>query len=170
MKTINKNLYFLFLIILMSSCSKEESDFITSQEENNVENIVNAKLVDVNDNGIEVTVTTDYLKNKWEKSLIEEGYDVKLGKFEILEGYDDGNNEKIYFLRTISSDGTVNTGAFLKKTDREGVYRLGWKTCTCQGCPTGCNLKIEGDKCSCTSCPGPNKSCTKTETGGTGNQ
>ena len=167
MKNPNHKLCFFVLLILALSCSKDGSDFLVSQESNNIDTIVNAKLIYI-ENNQEVEVTTNYIKDKWENALRKEGFEVKLNKFEILEGFNKKNGEKIYFLKTISEDGTLETGAFINKTDKIGVYSLSSKTCTCTGCPTGCNLVISGDNCSCSSCPGPNKSCTKTETGGTG--
>lgn len=167
MQISNYKFYFFLLLILGLSCSKEGPDFLVSQESDNIDNIVNARLIYVDDNNKEIEVTTNYIKDKWENALLKEGFEVKLEKFKILEGYNNEKEEKTYFLKTISVDGTIETGAFINKTDKNGVYSLAGKTCTCTGCPTGCNLVISGDNCSCSSCPGPNKSCTKTESGGT---
>jgi hypothetical protein len=167
-----KVLSLLFLTLSATNfvaCGKDEPDFIIAQESDTIDNIINARLITVDDNNQEIDVTTHYIKDKWERALSKEGFKVELGKFQILEGFDKDKGTKLYFLKTISTDGTIQTGAFINKTDKEGVYSLRGKVCTCTGCPTGCNLVISGDKCSCSSCPGPNKSCTKTETGGTGN-
>lgn len=167
MQSSNYKFYFFLILILGISCSKEVPDFLVSQESVSIDNIVNVKLIDDDINNQGVEVTTSYIKDKWENTLRKEGFDVKLEKFEILEGFNSEKGSKIYFLKSTSSDGTIEIGAFINKTDKNGVYSLAGKTCTCTGCPTGCNLVISNGNCSCSSCPGPNKSCTKTETGGT---
>ncbi len=167
MSKINSKLKCSFFLMLLSlvfvACSKNDSDFIVSQESDDINTIVNAKLIDI-ENSQEIEVTTDYIKDKWEKALKEEGFNVKLDKFQILETVDETDQSTLYFLKTTSTDGTIQTGAFIYKTEKDGVYKLGGKTCTCEGCPTGCELQVNGTKCSCSSCPGPNRSCTKTET------
>ncbi len=152
-----------FMMCVFLSCSTDDKEFVVSQESTDLSKIANVKLVDKVGQS-EIEVTTDYVKEKWENALIDEGFDVKLEKFQILESFDEIKQSKVYFLKAVSKDGTIETGAFLSSTDVKGVYVLEKKTCSCQGCPTGCNLVVSGSSCSCSPCTGPNKSCTKTET------
>ena len=163
LKIVSMFVLTLFSVIcLLFSCSKDSQYFVVDTESATLEKISNIKLVDIVDQN-KIEVTTDYVKNKWEKALIDEGDNVKLEKFKILESFDKINNTKVYFLKAVSSDGTVETGAFMTLTDEAGVYVLGKKICKCVGCPTGCHLVVTGNDCDCSPCTGSNKACTKTE-------
>lgn len=150
------------VICLLFSCSKDSQYFVVDTDSATLEKISNIKLVDIVDQN-KIEVTTDYVKDKWEKALIDKGDNVKLEKFQILESFDEINNTKVYFLKAVSSDGKVETGAFMTSTDEAGVYVLGKKICKCVGSPTGCHLVVTGNDCDCSPCTGTNKSCTKTE-------
>lgn len=163
MKFLIKIFSLVLLIIVAAACSGEDPDFVTSTVVQDIEQISNVKII-FNEGNKESRVTTKFIKDRWEKSLKEEGHNVDLKSFEIIEGFDSNKNEVIYFLRTTSSDNTIQTGAFITKGSN-GVYRMGSKQCTCEGCPQGCQLEINGTSCTCSSCEGnSNKACTKKET------
>jgi hypothetical protein len=166
MKKITQSFLGVFIIVLtLLSCSKDEANFVVNEESASLEQILNVKLLDVSNNQ-SIEVTTDYLKEKWEKELLKEGHKVTLGSFSILESKTD-NGELIYFLKAISTDGTLETGSFMEFNGKNlNSYTLRGKTCSCTGCPNGCNLSVNGGNCGCTACPpaGGNLSCTKTET------
>jgi len=150
----------LILLLLITSCSDENQDFIVGQESLTLENISNVELLDLNGNN----VSTNSLKILWEKQMKEEGLIVKLSFFEIIETYDE-QNKKIFFLKSKSEDGTIETGAFLSKELGGNTYVLAAKQCSCKGCPNGCNLVVNGTTCSCSGCPtDTSKKCEKTET------
>lgn len=158
-----KNLKFLtlfFTFVVFTSCSKE-NDFLLNTESNNINEIINVKLVEKNGNN-ETLVTTDFLKQKWEKLSLEDGYEVEYEKFQILESIDAKTNEKFYFLKASSKDQTIQTGAFLIKQS-DNVFALGGKECTCKGCEQGCNLTVFGQNCRCSSCFPNDGKCEKTE-------
>lgn len=162
-----KNLILLFLsVIVITSCSVEEAPFVENEKSANLETIIKADLQD-SDN---TPITTDYLKGKWEKELTEEGTPFKLGEFQVITSTD-GNENKVFFLKASSVDGTFETGAFITKDDtsKDGPYRLEGKTCSCKGCANGCRLIIDGNNCNCSSCP-YGQDCIKTETATVGNQ
>ena len=162
MINFNYKIIVLLFTVIFISCTQEEQDFIISQEKGSLDEISNVTILDKVDND-EIEVTTEYLKMKWQNALKEEGFSIKLEKFEILESFDEEKGIKTFFLRTVSRDKTISTGAFLTKKS-DGVYMLGSKTCTCEGCPQGCNVVVSGSTCSCSPCTGHNKSCTKKET------
>lgn len=159
-------MYVLLSFLLITSCSTEETPFVENEQSPNLESIIKADLQE-SDN---TPITTDYLKNKWEKQLAEEGTPYKLGNFQIVTSTT-ADDEKTFFLKAVSVDGTFETGAFLIKdqSSKDGTYRLGEKTCSCKGCASGCSLQVDGNKCSCSSCP-YGSDCVKTETVVIGNQ
>ncbi len=162
MRNFNPVAILIFVLFFFNSCSNEE-DFITSIDSISLDDISNVEIYDVAQQK-EVIVTTDYLKTKWETSLMEEGVNVKLENFRIIESLDKETGAKVFFLLTSSKDKTIETGAFLTKTDN-GSYRLGSKQCTCTGCPNGCNITVVGSTCSCSGCgDDTSKKCTKSET------
>jgi len=155
----------LFVLpFLFASCSKNEADFVDETESTNLESIINVQLIDDENN----EVTTDYLKAKWESELAAEGDVLELGKFEVItSSLEDGT--PTYFLKVVSTDGTLETGAFMVKNEggllSATSYTLKAKTCSCKGCSSGCNLTVSGSSCYCSNCPPwGNQSCIKTET------
>jgi len=166
------NMLALIFTVLVSSCSiVEEPDFVYNKESLSLKNIAKVEIYDLKGNKA-TQISSNYLKEKWESQIKEEeGITVILEKFEILESIMD-NGERTYFLKAKSIDGTIETGAFLTKDKNinklydisSNSYLLGSKTCTCEGCSSGCNLTVTGSICSCSPCPpGPNQ-CVKTET------
>lgn len=153
----------LFLIILMCalfSCS-EDNDFTIGENSETIENITNVSLKMTTPSGDLSVVTTEVLKGIWESELKEElGKTVKLDSFEILSTNEEGVT--LFFLKTVSRDGQVETGSFLDKTG-DGTYTIRGKTCSCSGCPNGCRLIVTGSLCSCTNCTFNEGTCTKTE-------
>jgi hypothetical protein len=156
-------LLILIPLLTLNSCTKEP-DFVVNEESSSLDKLINIKLINAVE-GKEVEITTNYLIEKWEKEIyIEDEVKVTLNKFKILQNETD-QGVKIYFLKAKSSDGTINTGAFLLlKKDKNGnnTFLLGDKTCTCKGCANGCELIIDGTKCRCSNCP-PDQDCVKTE-------
>ena len=155
-----KRLILLLATITLSSCSSE-NDFVLNTESNKINDLLNIKLIEKNSNN-ESIVTTDYLKEKWEKQSLKEGNEVEYEKFQILESIDEETDKKYYFLKASSKDNTIQTGAFLIKQS-ENVYALGGKECTCKGCEQGCNLTVTGQICRCSSCFPSGGKCEKTE-------
>jgi len=161
----------LLSIITILSCSKETDEFVTNVDADSIDKILNVNLYDINQEGEAVTISTAYLKEKWEGQLFEEGFDVDLHKFQILESETE-DSEKVYFLKAVSKDGTLETGAFIEKSEfleqnaglTDGSYVLKGKTCTCQGCATSCVLTVTGKICRCSDCPPGPILCIKTET------
>lgn len=164
MKTLKLLIGLIIFSNLFISCTKE-NDFLVNEESSSLKSIINAKIIDIKNN-IEIEVTTEYLKEKWEKELLEEeGTKFDLINFEILQSKtEDGINT--YFLKATSKGGSIKTGAFLTLMEgSDNVYLLRGKTCSCKGCPNGCDLLTFGTRCRCTSCPvGGSQSCIKTET------
>ena len=157
-KKIKFLLTIFFVSIAFVSCNKDDSDFVVGQESLTIEDISNVKLVNTDGD----LISTSSLKTNWEKQMKDEGFLVELNTFEIIETYDDQNN-KLYFLKTTSKDGTIETGAFLS-AQYDNVYKVGQKQCTCEGCPNGCHLEVNGSDCTCSGCPDDtSKKCTKTE-------
>ncbi|QRM87930.1 hypothetical protein FG167_01390 [Lacinutrix sp. WUR7] len=149
----------LTITVFFTSCSKDDQEFIVGQESLKVEEISNVELINLEGDKI----STNLLKIQWEKQMKEEGYLVELITFEIIETYDEQSN-KLYFLKTTSKDGTIETGAFLIN-DGKGTYKLWAKECTCIGCPNGCRLEVDGSTCTCSGCgTDTSKKCTKSET------
>ena len=158
MKKINLLLTIILSSFIFISCNKDDSDFVVGQESLTIEEISNVNLVNTEGE----LISTSTLKTNWEEQMKEEGFFVELNTFEIIETYDENNN-KLYFLKTTSKDGTVETGAFLSKETGD-VYRVQQKKCTCMGCPNGCKLQVNGSECTCSDCDeDTNKECTKTE-------
>ncbi|WP_250432877.1 hypothetical protein [Hanstruepera flava] len=158
MKKINLLLTFILSSFIFISCNKDDSDFVVGQESLTIEEISNVNLVNTEGK----LISTSTLKTNWEEQMKEEGFFVELNTFEIIETYDENNN-KLYFLKTTSKDGTIETGAFLSVEDNN-VYKVGQKQCTCTGCPNGCHLEVNGNECTCSGCPeDTSKKCTKTE-------
>lgn len=159
MKKIFYLIFILFLFISNYSCNKNA--FIVNTESSKIENLINGKLY----NELNEVITTKKLISKWESELNEEGFDVKLSNFKIIESYNEQNDSKVYFIKSKSSDNTIETGAFIN-ISQDGKAILGKKKCTCTGCPNGCELRIIGTSCSCTDCwpSETNSKCTKTET------
>ncbi|WP_290701313.1 hypothetical protein [Lacinutrix sp.] len=157
---MKKTIYLAILaLITLASCSKE-NDFIYNEESSDLQKIINVSIFDETS---KKEITTEYLKSKWENKILEQdGYDVELEKFEIIQSTDNDTKEIYYFLKSISKNRTIETGAFLIKIG-EGQYKMGAKQCSCAGCRTGCRLTITGSNCDCSKCP-PGKACTKTET------
>ncbi|WP_338733218.1 hypothetical protein [Mangrovimonas cancribranchiae] len=150
----------IIILLVLLSCSKDDQDFIVGQESLTIEEIFKTKMVDAS--GKEVTTAS--LKTLWENKLKEEGFNVKLNTFSIIQTVDEQDNE-LFFLKTISKDGTIETGAFLSFDSQSNLYKLGSKQCTCTGCPNGCHLEVEGSTCTCSGCPeDTSKKCTKSET------
>ena len=119
------------------------------------------KFYNLSDKGKVVRLNKESIKKIWEQQIkLEDGLTVELVDFVILTSK---NNEgkTVYFLKAISKDKKLETGAFFTPT-KSGM-RLGGKTCSCKGCADGCNLSISGDYCRCSSCFG-NSICEKTET------
>ncbi|VAW25802.1 hypothetical protein MNBD_BACTEROID04-430 [hydrothermal vent metagenome] len=161
---IKITLLLLLLPLVFNSCIKE-NDFVVNEESASLEDIINVKLIDVLE-GKKITVTTNYLKEKWEKEIyIEDDVKVTLDRFEILQSETE-EGVKTYFLKAKSTDGTINTGSFIllnKDANGDNIFLLGSKTCSCKGCSGGCELIIDGTRCRCSSCP-PGEDCVKTET------
>lgn len=159
---------YLIFSALLCSCSQDE--FVYNEESLSLANIVNVDIYDLK--GDKATqISTEYLKEKWESQIKkEEGMNVVIEKFEILQSFAD-NGEPTYFLKAKSKDGTIETGAFLTKNKNvnelykvsKEAYTLGSKTCTCEGCSSGCRLTVTGTICSCSSCPPGPIQCVKTE-------
>lgn len=154
-------LYVLFpLCITIFSChEEEEAKLITSQKESSIEKLNLRELYDEDNNKI----TTESIKNLWEQELWEEGVSANLSEFELLTTEDE-KGEALYFLKAISDDKTIETGAFIYMMD-SGHFKLGKKKCSCTGCPSGCHLTTTGGQCNCTPCfpPGDNQKCEKKE-------
>lgn len=143
------------LVLLIISCN-ESSQLQIDVESPNFESIIHEKLQDSNSS----TVTTSLLKKKWEKRIFaEHGIDVKLAKFVVKESV-----EGTLFLKAISENNKIEIGAVMVRANDNIGYMLGIKTCTCTGCSDGCELRIVGTKCSCSTCWPSGGNCTKTET------
>lgn len=156
-----KKLIFIFLVSVMLSCS-EDNEFNVGVRSDAVEDIANVALTMTTPAGDLTGVTTDALRGLWESQLKKElGRTVKLTSFEILKSEED--SATFFFLKTVSSDGEIETGSFLD-TSGDGSYTIRAKTCTCSGCPNGCRLIVTGSLCSCSSCAFNEGTCTKTET------
>ncbi len=160
-----------FIMLFVISCVQDENDFVYNEESISLNDILKVKLYDISNNEA-VEVTTDYLKDKWEKELAMEGINVSLEKFEIIQSKTQ-EGTATFFLKAKSTNGTVETGAFIVPQNEndtttklpDSSYLLKGKTCTCQGCPQGCRLHMNGSTCTCTTCPaGGSQACTKTET------
>jgi len=151
----------LFVLFLMAAACSQEEDLILGKEATRVNDLVKVKLVDPS-SGTKKEVTTEYLKEKWEKEALEDGYDVVFSTFELVETGEKSAGKALYFLKAVSADRTVETGAFFMM-GADGEYELGKKKCSCAGCRLGCRLSTSGGKCNCSSCPGDYKVCTKTE-------
>lgn len=156
---------FIILIFGLFFISMSANSFIPSNfgdEEVNVENVFANKFYIYDSQGNVVYLSKQNISKMWENKLKEEGKDVSLSKFEILKSKDEKSGKEFYFLKTTSTDKTIQTGAFFTKT-KLGML-LGDKECTCAGCPSGCNLSTFGSNCSCSSCGlGGPQNCTKTE-------
>ena len=88
---------------------------------------------------------------------------MELENFKIVQSFDDETGSNTYFLKAISKNRTIETGAFLNK-GADGNYILGGKECSCSGCPNGCHLEVTGTRCTCSGCgQDTSKKCTKTE-------
>lgn len=155
-----KKLFLIILVCAMFSCS-EDNDFTIGENSDTIENIANVSLEITTSSGDLSGVTTEVLKGIWESELKEElGRTVKLESFEILKTEEEGAT--LFFLKTISRDGQIETGSFLDKTG-DSTYAIRGKTCSCSGCPNGCRLTVTGSLCSCSSCPFNEGTCIKTE-------
>ena len=161
-----KSILFFLSLFLFFSCSEEES-FILNEESIAIEDISNVSIFNKS-NGVNYEVTTEFIKKKWESELLEEGIEVELEKFIILESKDKLNSKNYYFLKAISKDGTLETGAFLNKIETKNLsisasFELAGKKCSCTGCTNGCAIEVVGSKCTCTSCIPRGGKCTKKE-------
>ena len=170
MKIIIKSLVITSLCFIFS-CSTNGDEFVYNEEVSNLDDIAKVEIYDLKGNEATL-ISTDYLKEKWETQIKEEeGLSIVHEKFEILQSEME-NGEKTYFLKAKSKDGTIETGAFLKKDKSTNElykvsvnsYILGGKTCTCEGCSSGCRLTVTGTICSCSGCPPGPIQCVKTET------
>ena len=164
--TVNSKINFILFIlgfVLLSSCSNQKTEFNDQIESADLESTIHAQLLDSNND----IVTTDFLKAKWERELEDEGINIKLEKFEIIQSFNEHKGVETFFLKAKSSDGTFETGTFLVKhlNGTKIKYQLSGKTYRCQGCSTGCSLTVSGTSCYCSSCPsGVSQTCVKTET------
>lgn len=157
-----KNLILFLFGFLFISIQAKINPNSYNIEEVNVENVFANKFYIIQNDGKVKYVSETDIKKIWEKKLQEEGYNTKLNKFEILTSNNSETGEIIYFLKSISTDEKIETGAFFIKT-KLGML-LGTKECTCTGCASGCNLTIFGENCSCSSCGfGGSQECKKTE-------
>ncbi|WP_124643310.1 hypothetical protein [Amniculibacterium aquaticum] len=157
-----KNIFLLVFGFLLISISINANNFTSSlngDDEVNKENVFSNKFYKYDSEGKVVYLSKKEIKKMWENQLKSEGYDLKFEKFEILSSTDEKTGKTYYFLKTTSSDKTMETGAFFTKT-KLGLL-LGDKECSCSGCPNGCNLSVFGSNCSC-GLGGP-QNCTKTE-------
>ena len=137
--------------------------FYRTKKSGNLEKIANVDILDYDDNKI----STDFIKTKWETELtLKTGKKVTLDEFEILTTMNE-RGEKVYFLKVSSSDSSISTGSFLIK-DSSNTYLMRGKTCTCEGCASGCSLVVSGNICYCSggcpSNPDGTQNCKKTET------
>lgn len=97
-----KNLLLIVLTILATvSCSSEETPFIENEQSAHLETILKAEVLDIDD----TSITTDYLKGKWEKQLADEGTPYKLGDFQVVTTTV-ADNTKTFFLKAKSIYGT----------------------------------------------------------------
>lgn len=149
----------LFLVTMglqlsfLMSCGEDK--LVVNVESPNIESLLNATLID----GISgEELNTAKIKSAWERSIFEEtGLEVELEKFNILNV--EGSDSR-YFLKSISKNGQVQTGAFLTK-ENAGIFKMGTKRCTCSGkCGSGCDLTVTGSMCICSAC-GSEGDCTK---------
>lgn len=149
---------FLFLIgvFIIHSFTIKANNF--NGDEVNIENVFANKFYKYDNNKI-VSLNKESITKMWEAQLKEEGYNVKLKDFTILKSVNEAG-KNVYFLKAVSENGEIETGAFFTPTEKG--MKLIKKECTCSGCPDGCNLTISGDYCRCSSCFN-NGTCTKTE-------
>ncbi len=140
--------------------------FITIQSKTiddrvNIKDVFANKFYTIDESGNIKYLSESDIKQMWEKKLSDEGYKTNLDKFEILTS-DSEDGKTFYFLKVISKDSKIETGAFFTVTSK-GML-LGDKKCTCVGCASGCNLTVFGDRCSCSACGyGGSQECKKTE-------
>lgn len=103
------------VLLVVTSCSNEEQDFIVGQGSKNIEDIALEKLYDLVGNKEQV-VTTNYLKQKWESEFNDEFSLIKtrFNTFEVLESTSEDTGMPVYFLKAVSKDKMVETGVFLR--------------------------------------------------------
>ena len=157
---MKKNQIQFALFFIMSFCliSCSEEGLVFEEERTTIESLLNATLID---GSSQEELSTAKIKSEWEKTILEEsGRKVSLSKFILIKV---GGSDSRFFLKSISEDGLVKTGAFIS-LDQMGRYKMGGKKCTCTGqCGSGCDLRVTGNQCSCSDCF-PSGDCVKTET------
>ncbi|GAA3782018.1 hypothetical protein GCM10022271_12870 [Corallibacter vietnamensis] len=118
MRKNNSLLIVVVLVLTLFSCSKDDADFVVGQESLKIEDISNVNIVDVVSD-VEIVVTTAYIKEKWESNFNDKFSlkKVAFNSFKIIETDENQTGKKVYFLKAISDDRTIETGVFLKKTD-----------------------------------------------------
>lgn len=157
-----KNLFLLLFTFLFVSIQSKSVSTLNIDDEVNMTDVFANKFYILDANGKIKYLSENDIKKIWESRLAEEGYITKLDKFEILKSKDENAGKVVYFLKVVSKDKTIETGAFFTKT-KHGML-LGEKKCTCVGCASGCSLRTFGTDCSCTSCGiGGPQDCKKTE-------
>lgn len=161
---MKKIILIIFGLIFISTYAFANSTTTSKFGDNevNLKDVFANKFYKYDSNGKVIYLSKEDIAELWQNQLAEEGKNVKFEKFEILTSKDDKTNKVYYFLKTVSNDKTIETGAFFTKT-KLGML-LTDKECSCAGCPNGCNLTVFGSTCSCSSCGyGGNQTCTKTE-------
>ncbi|KFF24997.1 hypothetical protein IQ37_12845 [Chryseobacterium piperi] len=159
---MKKLVLFVLFFLSITIQSIEITSLSTTDDDVNIENIFANKFYILDRDGKIIYLSEDDIKKMWEEKLGQEGLHVKLDKFKILNSKDSQSGKTYYFLKAVSHDKIIETGAFFSVT-KFGML-LAEKKCSCVGCPSGCNLTVFGDRCSCSSCGyGGSQECKKTE-------
>jgi hypothetical protein len=152
-----------FIVIgALFSCSKSEDNMDVNANESpssEVSEIVDLEFL------IEHASYTEYVnalnvKEVWNSTIIlEDGSQTEWTNFKMVQ------SEGTVWLIAASSDHTMEKGISLELDDNNMpvLAAAGGKSCSCEGCSNGCNLRTFGSTCWCTSC-NPSGVCTKTET------
>jgi hypothetical protein len=125
------------------------------------------EVIGVQENGDFHLNDQEGLRAKWEKTLLEQGYDVTLKRFDFVNTDIDGSGKSSLILMASNEDGTVKiaTKITLEESDTN-VRRLiggGGGTVTCTGCTVGCSPKDHAEYgWTCTPCV-TSGTCTKSE-------
>lgn len=125
------------------------------------------EVIGVQENGEFHINDQDALKATWEKTLLEQGYDVTLERFDFVPGDVIGDGASNMILMASNAEGTVKIATAITLGDevnnkRPVISNRG--TVTCSGCSAGCSPTEHAEYgwiCSpCVTSGG----CTKTET------
>gem|GEM_PF-4616360 len=125
------------------------------------------EVIGVQENGEFHINDQEGLKAKWEKTLLEQGYDVTLERFDFVPGDLVGDETSNMILMASNAEGTVKIATAItlgKEVNSKRPVISNRGTVTCSGCSAGCSPTEHAEYgwiCSpCVTSGG----CTKTET------